>query len=173
MAPMMQTAARTIPCNSDNLRLVTAARSASSVLPAPRYTDMAAPAPTPKPMAAAFTRFCSGYTIESAVMASSLILATKKLSTMLYSAFTAIDRTIGSDMDKTRGSTGLVLIKSCPASVPSAIFVSPYPLFKPEFSAIYLPFFSFYIPSSAAPSWENVPVIGHTLLDTLCSSTCF
>lgn len=36
-------------------------------------------------------------------MASSLIFATKKLSTILYSELTAIEMTIGSDMDSTSG----------------------------------------------------------------------
>ena len=44
-------------------------------------------------------------------MASSLILAMKKLSTMLYSAFTSIDSTIGIDIETTSGSTGFVFIK--------------------------------------------------------------
>ena len=39
--------------------------------------------PTPKPMPTAFTKFCSGYTSDSAVMASSLICETYQLSTML------------------------------------------------------------------------------------------
>ena len=45
--------------------------------------EMAALMPTPKPMAIEFTKFCIGNTRESAVIASSLIFATKKLSTML------------------------------------------------------------------------------------------
>ena len=62
--------------------------------------------PTPKPMVTAFTRFCTGYTRDRAVMAFSLIFATKKLSMMLYRELTIMDRIIGSDMDSTNCKMG-------------------------------------------------------------------
>jgi len=43
-------------------------------------------------------------------MASSLIFATKKLSTILYSEFTIIEITIGSAIDRSKGTTGLSFI---------------------------------------------------------------
>ena len=62
-------------------------------------------------MLSAFMEFCTGYTSDKAVIASSLIFATKKLSTMLYKELTSIDITMGRDMDKMRGNTGLSFIK--------------------------------------------------------------
>ena len=44
-------------------------------------------------------------------MVSSLICATKKLSTILYSEFTIIEMTIGSAIDSISGNTGLSFIK--------------------------------------------------------------
>ena len=67
--------------------------------------------PTPKPMATALTKFWMGYTSESAVMACSLIRATNKLSTILYSELTSIEMTLGSAMDSSSGNTGRVFIK--------------------------------------------------------------
>ena len=43
-------------------------------------------------------------------MACSLICATKKLSTMLYSEFTSMEKTIGSAMDASSGPTGFSFI---------------------------------------------------------------
>ena len=63
-----------------------------------------------KPMVTAVIRFWTGNTRDSAVMASSLIRATKKPSTMLYREFTSMERTIGRDMDATSGRTGFVFI---------------------------------------------------------------
>ena len=56
-------------------------------------------------------KFCTGYTSDRAVMASSLIWATKKLSTMLYSELTSIDNTIGRDIDSMSRNTGLSFMK--------------------------------------------------------------
>ena len=50
-------------------------------------------------------RFCTGKTSDSAVIAFSLIFATKILSTILYSEFTSIEITIGTDIDRSSGST--------------------------------------------------------------------
>ena len=88
-----------------------AARSALSGSPAPLKNAMTAFIPTPNPIPTALMRFCTGNTSESAVMASSLIFATKKLSTMLYSEFTSMETTMGSAMDISRGNTGLSFIK--------------------------------------------------------------
>ena len=48
---------------------------------------------------------------ERAVMACSLIWATKRLSTMLYSEFTSMEMTLGRAMDTRSGKTGFVFIK--------------------------------------------------------------
>lgn len=58
----------------------------------------------PKPIIAEFIRFWIGNTSDSAVIASSLIFATKKLSTILYIEFTSIEMTIGSDILAISGS---------------------------------------------------------------------
>ena len=60
-----------------------AALSAFSLFLAPRKYDITALIPTPKPIAMALIKFWTGKTSESAVMAFSLIFATKKLSTIL------------------------------------------------------------------------------------------
>ena len=52
------------------------------------------------------SKFCTGKTSDSAVMASSLIWATKKLSTILYRELTSMEMTIGIAMDKISGKTG-------------------------------------------------------------------
>ena len=44
-------------------------------------------------------------------MASSLMRATKKLSTMLYSELTSIDSTIGRAIESNSGSTGFSFMK--------------------------------------------------------------
>jgi len=59
----------------------------------------------------ALTRFCTGNTSDRAVMACSLMRATKRLSTMLYSEFTSIEMTLGRAIETSSGSTGLVFIK--------------------------------------------------------------
>ena len=56
-------------------------------------------------------KFCTGNTSDSAVIALSLILATNRLSTMLYSEFTSIEITIGSAIESSSGSTGFSFIK--------------------------------------------------------------
>ena len=56
---------------------------------------MTALIPIPKPIMTELIKFCIGNTSDMAVIAFSLILATKKLSTMLYSEFTSIDITMG------------------------------------------------------------------------------
>ena len=50
-------------------------------------------------------------TRDRAVIACSLIFATKKLSTMLYSEFTSIDSTIGIAIDARSGRIGFFFIK--------------------------------------------------------------
>ena len=62
-------------------------------------------------MEMALTRFCTGNTSDRAVMACSLMRATKRLSTMLYSEFTSIEMTLGKAIETSSGSTGLVFIK--------------------------------------------------------------
>ena len=62
-------------------------------------------------MLTALIKFCTGNTSDSAVMASSLICATKKLSTMLYSEFTIMLITMGSAIEVISGSTGSSFIK--------------------------------------------------------------
>ena len=44
-------------------------------------------------------------------MACSLIWATKRLSTMLYSEFTSMEMTLGRAIDTSSGNTGFVFIK--------------------------------------------------------------
>ena len=66
--------------------------------------------PMPKPIVTALTRFCTGYTSESAVIASSLICATKKLSTILYSELTIMEITMGSDIRSISPRTGCSFI---------------------------------------------------------------
>ena len=66
--------------------------------------------PTPKPMAIALIRFCTGYTSDRAVIASSLIWATNKLSTILYIALTSIEMTMGSAILVSRGKIGFSFI---------------------------------------------------------------
>ena len=56
-------------------------------------------------------KFCTGNTSDSAVIALSLILATNRLSTMLYSEFTSMEMTLGRAMDTRSGKTGFVFIK--------------------------------------------------------------
>ena len=79
----MLTARMTTPCSSANTMPWVAAVSALVCSPAPLYRAMRALMPTPKPMAMALIRVCTGNTSDSAVMACSLMRATKKLSTML------------------------------------------------------------------------------------------
>ena len=62
-------------------------------------------------MATALIKFCTGNTRDRAVIACSLIFATKKLSTMLYSEFTSIDSTIGIAIDARSGRIGFFFIK--------------------------------------------------------------
>ena len=62
--------------------------------------------PIPKPMAMALAKFWIGNTSDNAVMASSLMRATNRLSTMLYRLFTSMEITLGSAMDTNSGSTG-------------------------------------------------------------------
>ena len=69
----MLTPVAAAPWIADRTNPWAAARFAFSFSPAPRKNAMAALIPTPKPMARALIRFCTGYTRERAVMASSLI----------------------------------------------------------------------------------------------------
>ena len=93
-----------IPCKADSTRPCVAALPAVSLLPAPRQIAICELIPIPNPIAIAFEKFCTGKTSDSAVMASSLICATKKLSTILYRELTSMEMTIG--MDKISGKTG-------------------------------------------------------------------
>ena len=95
-----------IPCKADSARPCVAALLAVSLLPAPRQIAICELIPIPKPIAIAFEKFCTGKTSDSAVMASSLIWATKKLSTILYRELTSMEMTIGIAMDKISGKTG-------------------------------------------------------------------
>ena len=79
----MQIRVRRIPWIRARVSPWEAAMSASFFFPAPRLRAMTALIPTPKPMPDALMKFWMGKTRDSAVMASSLILATKKLSTIL------------------------------------------------------------------------------------------
>ena len=91
-----------IPC--------TAILSASSCLPSPNALESSALVPTPTPPATPIIRFCIGNAIETAVSASSLILATNILSTILYSACTSIDIIIGRAILISSLLTGIVPI---------------------------------------------------------------
>ena len=101
----------TTPWTKDSASPWEAARSASSRWPAPRCREITALMPTPKPMPTALIKFWMGKTRERAVMASSLICATKKLSTMLYREFTSMERAMGSPIESSSGSTGRSFIK--------------------------------------------------------------
>ena len=52
-----------------------------------------------------------GNTRLNAVMASSLMRATNRLSTMLYRLFTSMEITLGSAIESSSGSTGFSFIK--------------------------------------------------------------
>ena len=71
------------PCITERIIPWVAEAFAFSLLPAPRWNAIIALIPTPNPMAVAFTKFCTGKTSDRAVIACSLIWATKKLSTIL------------------------------------------------------------------------------------------
>lgn len=75
---------------------------------------MTALIPTPNPTAIELIRFCTGYTRDNAVIASSLILATKILSMMLYNEFTNIEITIGRAIDSNNGKIGFLSYTSDP-----------------------------------------------------------
>ena len=82
----MLTARMTTPCNSAKAMPWVAAVSALACSPAPLYRAMRALMPTPKPMAMALIEISSiwiGNTYVTAASACSLIIDTKKLSTML------------------------------------------------------------------------------------------
>ena len=106
----IQPAVRIRPCSTFRTSPCAAAASAFFGSCAPRWKAITALIPIPKPMVTAFTRFCTGYTSDSAVMASSLICATKKLSTMLYSELTIMEITMGSDMRSMSFNTGCSFI---------------------------------------------------------------
>ena len=79
----MLTAIITTPCTMLSTKPWVAAISAFSRSPAPRYSAIMALMPMPKPMAMALEKFWMGNTRLNAVMASSLMRATNRLSTML------------------------------------------------------------------------------------------
>ena len=79
----MLTAIITTPCTRLSTKPWVAAVSAFSRSPAPRYSAIMALMPMPKPMAMALEKFWMGNTRLNAVMASSLMRATNRLSTML------------------------------------------------------------------------------------------
>ena len=110
MIPMLTTVI-TMPCTTENSIPCVAARSAFLTSPAPRHSAIRAFMPTPKPIAIALIKFWTGYTSDSAVIACSLICATKKLSIMLYKEFTSMEITIGSAMLVSSGNTGFSFIK--------------------------------------------------------------
>ena len=107
----MLTTVMTTPCSRLSTMPWVAAISAFLRSPAPRYRAIMALMPIPKPMAMALAKFWMGYTKERAVMASSLICATNRLSTMLYRELTSMEITLGSAMDNSSGSTGRSFIK--------------------------------------------------------------
>ena len=100
-----------MPCTRLSAMPWVAAVSAFWRSPAPRYSAIMALMPMPKPMAMALAKFWMGNTSERAVMASSLMRATNRLSTMLYRLFTSMEMTLGSAMDTSSGSTGFSFIK--------------------------------------------------------------
>ena len=72
------------------------------------------PAPTPVPTATAICSICAEYARDAAVSASSLMRATKMLSTMLYIDCTTIEIMIGTDMDRISPGTGATpILFSC------------------------------------------------------------
>ena len=107
----MLTAIITTPCTMLSTKPWVAAVSAFSRSPAPRYSAIMALMPMPKPMAMALEKFWMGNTRLKAVMASSLMRATNRLSTMLYRLFTSMEITLGSAIESSSGSTGFSFIK--------------------------------------------------------------
>ncbi len=88
----MLTTIITTPCTRLSTKAVGGGRSRPfSRSPAPRYSAIMALMPTPKPMAMALEKFWMGNTRLNAVMASSLMRATNRLSTMLYRLFTSME----------------------------------------------------------------------------------
>ena len=106
----IQPIVRITPCRPDNASPCVAALLAVSLFPAPRQMAICELIPIPKPIAIALAKFWTGKTSDSAVMAFSLICATKKLSTILYREFTSIEMTIGRAMDMISGKTGFSFI---------------------------------------------------------------
>ena len=92
------------PPTTDNATPCRAAQSASSCMRAPRRRAMSELTPTAVPTAMAMTSCWSGNTSETAVRASCEYLATKMLSTMLYSALISMEIMAGSAMEKIRGT---------------------------------------------------------------------
>ena len=101
---------RITPWSADSTRPCVAALLAISLLPEPSPMAICELIPIPKPIAVALAKFCTGKTRDNAVMAFSLICATKKLSTILYREFTSIEMTIGMAMDIISGKTGFSFI---------------------------------------------------------------
>ena len=81
----------------------------------PRYRDSREFTPTPVPTATPISRFCTEYASETAVSACSLILATNRLSTILYMAWIIMDIIIGSAMVTSRRLTGMTPILFSPS----------------------------------------------------------
>ena len=76
----------------------------------PKLRDKSALTPTPVPTETAIIRFCTGKASETAVKASSLIRATKMLSTTLYKACMSMEAIIGTDIESNNLLTGIIPI---------------------------------------------------------------
>ena len=93
---------------------MTAARLAFLAFLSPRERDRRALTPTQVPADTAISRFWMGNAMETAVRAAWLIMDTKTLSTMLYSAWTSMEMIIGRDMVTNSLLTGMVpILFSC------------------------------------------------------------
>ena len=92
--------------SSVSTRPVAAASSASLCRFAPRQRETSAFAPTPVPTATAICSICAEYASDAAVSASSLMRATKMLSTMLYIDCTTIEIMIGTAIVTISPGTG-------------------------------------------------------------------
>ena len=102
---MPPTTASATPCS--------AAESACSWRLSPRRRAISEFTPTPVPTPIATTSICSGYTSETAANASCEYLATKILSTMLYSALMIMEIIAGSAIEKISGPIFAVPILFC------------------------------------------------------------
>ena len=111
----MPNSTKTAVMTSARKQAFPATRLARSRSPCPRLLDSRAFAPTPVPMPTATISICSGKARVSAFSAASpfsFMLDTKALSTMLYTACSTMESTMGMPMDSISRLTGMTSILS-------------------------------------------------------------